>query len=61
MPFKSQDQRKWMWANKPEMAKKWEAHTPDKKLPEKVSDSSKSSSDSVLHQYIKKHRKDINR
>ena len=25
MPFKSDKQRKWMHANKPEMAKKWEA------------------------------------
>ena len=25
MPFKSKKQRKWMHANKPEMAKKWEA------------------------------------
>ncbi len=24
MPFKSKKQEKWMWANKPEMAKKWE-------------------------------------
>ena len=24
MPFKSDKQRKWMWANDPEMAKKWE-------------------------------------
>ena len=24
MPFKSEKQRKWMWSNKPEMAKKWE-------------------------------------
>ena len=24
MPFKSEKQRKWMHANKPEMAKKWE-------------------------------------
>ena len=23
MPFKSEKQRKWMWANNPEMAKKW--------------------------------------
>ena len=23
MPFKSEKQRRWMWANKPEMAKKW--------------------------------------
>ena len=25
MPFKSGKQRKWMHANEPEMAKKWEA------------------------------------
>ena len=37
MPFKSQRQREFMWARYPEMAKRWEAHTPDKKLPEKVS------------------------
>ena len=24
MPFKSEKKRKWMWANDPEMAKKWE-------------------------------------
>jgi|TARA_R100001530_G_scaffold26562_1_gene21293 hypothetical protein len=24
MPFKSEKQRKWMHANKPEMAKRWE-------------------------------------
>jgi hypothetical protein len=36
MPFVSKAQRKWMYANKPEMAKKWEKHTPkDKKLPKK--------------------------
>ena len=23
MPFKSKKQKKWMWANKPAMAKKW--------------------------------------
>jgi hypothetical protein len=37
MPFKSQQQRKWMWANDPEMARKWEKHTSkNKKLPKKV-------------------------
>jgi len=37
MPFESESQRRWMYANKPEMAKKWEAHTPKgKDLPEKV-------------------------
>jgi hypothetical protein len=32
MPFKSQKQRAWMYANRPEMAKEWESATPkDKK------------------------------
>lgn len=40
MPFKSEAQRRWMYANKPKMAKKWEKHTPkNKKLPKKVSES----------------------
>ena len=38
MPFKSQAQRAWMYANHPQMAAEWEAHTPDKKLPEHVGD-----------------------
>lgn len=34
MPFQSQAQRAWMYANKPEMAKRWEKETPKgKKLP----------------------------
>ncbi len=37
MPFKSQQQRKWMYSNKPEMAKRWEKETPKgKKLPAKA-------------------------
>jgi hypothetical protein len=36
MPFKSEKQRKWMYANLPEMATKWEKHTGKRKLPEKV-------------------------
>lgn len=37
MPFKSEAQKKWMYANKPKMAKEWAAHTPKgKKLPKKV-------------------------
>lgn len=37
MPFKSEAQKKWMYANKPEMAKRWQAETPvKKKLPAKV-------------------------
>lgn len=40
MPFVSDAQRKWAYANKPEMAKKWEKHTPKgKKLPKKKSKS----------------------
>lgn len=34
MPFQSEAQRKWMYVNEPEMAKRWEAETPKgKKLP----------------------------
>lgn len=41
MPFKSKAQEKWMYANKPSMAKKWSAHTKNEKsLPEKVHRSS---------------------
>ena len=37
MPFVSESQRGWMWANKPEMAKEWQEHTPKgKKLPKRV-------------------------
>jgi hypothetical protein len=37
MPFKSNAQRRWMYANHPEMAKEWSEHTPkEKKLPEYV-------------------------
>jgi len=37
MPFKSQSQRKFMYAKHPEMAKEWEEKTPKgKKLPNKV-------------------------
>jgi hypothetical protein len=36
VPFESQAQRAWMYANKPEMAKEWEKHTKKKKLKKKV-------------------------
>ena len=40
MPFKSKDQEKWMFANKPKMAKKWAKETPNQKaLPKKVKSS----------------------
>jgi hypothetical protein len=44
MPFKSKAQQRWMFANHPEMAKRWADHTPDiKKLPETVEDTEKQS------------------
>ena len=37
MPFKSKAQRRWMYANNPEMAERWSKETPQgAKLPEKV-------------------------
>lgn len=37
MPFKSEAQKKWMYANYPEMAKQWQKETPkEKKLPKRV-------------------------
>lgn len=42
MPFKSQAQRAFMHAARPEMAKEWEKHTPKgKSLPKKVKKSKK--------------------
>ena len=31
MPFKSKAQRRWMYANKPKMAKEWQKETSNKK------------------------------
>lgn len=36
MPFRSQAQRRWMHANKPEMARRWEKHTSKRSLPDRV-------------------------
>ena len=36
MPFKSQAQRKWMYSNKPKMAKLWQKETKSKSLPKKL-------------------------
>lgn len=36
MPFKSEAQRRWMYAKYPKMAAEWEKKTKDKSLPEKV-------------------------
>jgi hypothetical protein len=38
MPFKSEAQRRWMYENKPELAKEFQRETPQNaKLPEKAS------------------------
>ena len=45
MPFKSKAQQRWMFANKPEMAKEWASETRNlKRLPEKASSSKASRS-----------------
>jgi hypothetical protein len=31
MPFKSERQRRWMWANKPALAKRWAKHSRKRK------------------------------
>ena len=38
MPFVSEAQRAWMHIHHPEMAKRWEKETSDKKLPKHVED-----------------------
>lgn len=41
MPFKSQAQRRYMYAQHPDIAKRWEKETPKgKRLPKKVKKSS---------------------
>jgi GMP synthase-like glutamine amidotransferase len=45
MPFESKSQQRWMFANKPEMAKVWASHTANiKKLPEKKKEEPKKKS-----------------
>lgn len=45
MPFKSEAQRRYMYANDPEMAKEFEKKTPkSKKLPKKVKSKKKKKS-----------------
>ncbi|MFA4972111.1 MAG: hypothetical protein WC683_05825 [bacterium] len=37
MPIRSEAQRRYLWANHPEIAKRWEEHTnPNARLPEHV-------------------------
>ena len=49
MPFVSKAQRRWMYANKPDMAKKWEKETPKgAKLPERVKEAYESGAQRAL-------------
>ena len=42
MPFKSEAQRKWMWANHPEIAKRWaDEYRNQTKLPKHVKHNNK--------------------
>jgi hypothetical protein len=55
VPFVSDSQRKWMYANKPAMAKKWEAHTPKgKKLPEHVAKPEHEKTSSIISECFSK-------
>jgi len=52
MPFKSKAQRRWMYSQKPEMAKRWQEHTPkDITLPDKVGEEKKEATDVVEQLY----------
>lgn len=35
MPFRSEKQRRWLWANRPDIAKKWSAKYGTKPRPKK--------------------------
>lgn len=53
MPFKSESQRKWMYANKPDMAKRWEAETPKGNLPKRLGRKKK---ETRLQDYLRKQK-----
>lgn len=50
MPYKSEAQRAYFYSQLPELAKKWEAETPKKKLP-------KYASEGGLVKYLKEKKK----
>jgi len=55
MPFKSKAQRRWMYANHPEMAKEWEEHTTKgSKLPEHVKKSSMNTQQAYINGFFKR-------
>jgi len=59
MPFKSQAQRKWMYANMPEMAAQWEDETPAGRLPVRLNSSSTSKTKISQRRRRRKIRKGI--
>jgi hypothetical protein len=54
MPFKSEAQRQWMHATHPEMAKRWEAETPEGELPERVGPKRADKSSDGVHPDLRK-------
>jgi hypothetical protein len=55
MPFKSKAQRRWMYANHPEMAKEWSEHTPkNTKLPEYVKSAMNTQEQAYLQGFVKR-------
>lgn len=54
MPFKSEAQRRFMYKEHPEIAKRWDAHTPDTRLPERVHVKSSSKANPALVKALQK-------
>jgi hypothetical protein len=54
MPFQSQAQKGWMYANKPDMAKRWQAETPKGKLPYHKKKKSKKHQKKALQKMLSK-------
>ncbi len=57
MPFKSQSQRAYFYSQLPNLAKKWEEHTPEGKLPKHVKKNQGGIIKSALQEYLDKHKK----
>lgn len=60
MPFESQAQRRFMYANHPEIAKRWEKHTPKGKLPEHKKKADEKDPLDLLMQLKKREEKEMN-
>ena len=63
MPFKSEAQRKWMYANNPKLAEKFQSGTPESsKLPERLGAKSDSEKRKLARQqYSKRKSQQINK